>query len=82
MSISSESHLSDSQSVGNEKFAAWFTWCQTCHHGGHTLHIAEWFREHQVCSVSNYNCRCASLDSSTTKNNFNATYIAIYSKLL
>ena len=30
--------------VGNEKFASWFTWCQTCRHGGHTLHIAEWFR--------------------------------------
>ena len=41
-SISSESHLSDSQSVGNEKFAVWFTWCQTCRRGGHTLHIAEW----------------------------------------
>ena len=22
----------------------WFTWCQTCSHGGHTDHIKHWFR--------------------------------------
>ncbi|XP_065896882.1 GATOR2 complex protein MIOS-like [Dysidea avara] len=65
MSILSGSHIPDSQSVGDEKLASWFTWCQTCRHGGHTLHIAEWFREHQECPVSSCKCQCVSLDGMT-----------------
>ena len=22
----------------------WFTWCQTCRHGGHADHMTSWFR--------------------------------------
>ena len=25
-------------------FDNWFTWCQNCKHGGHALHLIEWFR--------------------------------------
>ncbi|GBN40479.1 GATOR complex protein MIOS, partial [Araneus ventricosus] len=24
-------------------FSDWLTWCQTCRHGGHSVHILEWF---------------------------------------
>ena len=39
--------------------------CQTCRHGGHAVHILEWFlnedgrRTHEVCPVGDCNCRCA-----------------------
>ncbi|KAG5872709.1 hypothetical protein JTB14_008803 [Gonioctena quinquepunctata] len=44
-------------------FDEWFTWCQTCRHGGHAGHLCEWFREHQECPVSGCNCRCSAIDS-------------------
>lgn len=25
-------------------FNSWFTWCQTCKHGGHSEHITQWFQ--------------------------------------
>lgn len=24
-------------------FGHWFTWCQTCRHGGHSSHMTYWF---------------------------------------
>ncbi|KAF9483146.1 hypothetical protein BDN70DRAFT_800339 [Pholiota conissans] len=39
--------------------------CQTCRHGGHAAHILEWFegeepgRRHDICPVSDCDCRCA-----------------------
>ena len=27
-----------------DSFGLWFTWCQSCRHGGHANHIAQWFR--------------------------------------
>ena len=41
----------------------WFTWCQTCRHGGHAKHLLEWFEEHTECPVNNCDCNCMSLDS-------------------
>ncbi|XP_034949422.1 GATOR complex protein MIOS [Chelonus insularis] len=46
------------------EFGNWFTWCQTCRHGGHTDHITHWFRQHTECPVTSCNCRCFSLDAS------------------
>ncbi|XP_014672958.1 PREDICTED: WD repeat-containing protein mio-like [Priapulus caudatus] len=43
--------------------SSWFTWCQTCRHGGHANHITEWFREHADCPVTGCNCRCMTLDT-------------------
>jgi hypothetical protein len=43
-------------------FDDWFAWCQTCHHGGHSRHLSDWFSTHAECPVSNCNCRCAQLD--------------------
>ncbi|RKO83131.1 hypothetical protein BDK51DRAFT_23705 [Blyttiomyces helicus] len=40
-------------------FDLWFTWCQTCRHGGHAVHILDWFSRHQECPVADCKCRCS-----------------------
>ncbi|KAI9027046.1 hypothetical protein DFJ74DRAFT_662896 [Hyaloraphidium curvatum] len=42
-------------------FDAWFTWCVRCRHGGHNVHVREWFAEHSVCPVTGCGCRCSAL---------------------
>lgn len=44
------------------KLADWWTWCQTCKHGGHALCQASWFAAHTECPASNCNCRCMDRD--------------------
>lgn len=53
-----------SRLIGNKTadLASWFTWCQTCRHGGHTDHIQNWFAAHSECPVTGCTCRCLSLD--------------------
>ncbi|XP_076291746.1 GATOR complex protein mio isoform X1 [Lasioglossum baleicum] len=46
------------------EFNNWFTWCQSCRHGGHADHITHWFRQHSECPVTSCTCRCFSLDAS------------------
>jgi len=48
----------DLSALANLPFAEWFTWCATCHHGGHAHHYASWFASHETCPVSNCDCRC------------------------
>ncbi|CAH0473657.1 unnamed protein product [Peronospora belbahrii] len=43
-------------------FVEWFTWCQSCKHGGHAHHLADWFKTHTVCPVTDCNCYCQHLD--------------------
>jgi len=43
-------------------FDNWFTWCQNCKHGGHALHLIEWFREERECPVTGCCCFCNSQD--------------------
>ncbi|KAG6975738.1 hypothetical protein JG688_00002071 [Phytophthora aleatoria] len=43
-------------------FVEWFTWCQSCKHGGHAHHLADWFKAHTVCPVTDCNCQCQHLD--------------------
>ncbi|XP_053373892.1 GATOR complex protein MIOS-like [Mercenaria mercenaria] len=43
-------------------FDSWFTWCQTCRHGGHSSHVTDWFAEHVECSVTGCQCKCMTLD--------------------
>lgn len=43
-------------------FDSWFTWCQTCRHGGHSSHITDWFNEHSECPVTGCQCKCMTLD--------------------
>jgi hypothetical protein len=47
---------------GGSKFEDWYTWCQTCRHGGHAAHLMDWFAHHVECPVTDCNCRCYSLD--------------------
>jgi hypothetical protein len=51
------------KSNGSNQFSQWFTWCQTCRHGGHATHIMEWFQSHKVCPVTDCHCHCLALDS-------------------
>lgn len=46
----------------SEQFGQWFTWCQSCRHGGHASHVAEWFSHHQECPVTGCSCNCSSID--------------------
>ncbi|KAL4222251.1 hypothetical protein ACF0H5_018288 [Mactra antiquata] len=46
-------------------FDNWFTWCQTCRHGGHSAHITDWFSEHTQCPVTGCECKCMTLDASS-----------------
>ncbi|CAG8733516.1 7839_t:CDS:10, partial [Dentiscutata erythropus] len=39
-------------------FDLWFTWCQSCRHGGHALHMSQWFEKHKICPVSECPCEC------------------------
>ncbi|CAL8072972.1 unnamed protein product [Orchesella dallaii] len=41
---------------------SWYTWCQTCRHGGHTVHLQQWFRTQAECPVSGCTCKCINLD--------------------
>ncbi|RHZ65023.1 hypothetical protein Glove_319g166 [Diversispora epigaea] len=43
------------ESLGIE---SWFTWCQSCRHGGHAIHMYQWFANHKVCPVSECQCEC------------------------
>jgi len=42
-------------------FDNWFSWCQTCKHGGHVGHLQEWFKTHRGCPVADCDCQCDSL---------------------
>jgi len=43
-------------------FDMWFTWCQTCMHGGHTDCLTSWSSKHSCCAVPGCDCRCGTLD--------------------
>lgn len=32
------------QTIKSAEFSVWFTWCQTCRHGGHAEHLLDWFK--------------------------------------
>ncbi|KAB0794498.1 hypothetical protein PPYR_11337 [Photinus pyralis] len=56
-------HNSDDGDNRLAEFSHWFTWCQTCRHGGHASHMIHWFKEHSECPVTPCTCRCFSVDS-------------------
>lgn len=43
-------------------FQDWFSWCQSCRHGGHVSHLLEWFDDHSECPVTGCTCKCVSKD--------------------
>ncbi|KAI9908639.1 hypothetical protein PsorP6_016417 [Peronosclerospora sorghi] len=52
-------HLGQLSSI---PFVEWITWCQSCKHGGHAHHLADWFQAHPVCPVTDCQCVCQHLD--------------------
>lgn len=48
-------------------FSKWFSWCQSCRHGGHTEHLSSWFSQHLECPVASCSCKCFALDLSIPK---------------
>ena len=44
-------------------YSEWFVWCNSCHHGGHTQCLSNWFSRHPKCPVSNCKCNCSMLDT-------------------
>ncbi|KAG2179533.1 hypothetical protein INT44_006380, partial [Umbelopsis vinacea] len=48
----------NAQNMDPAGFDLWFTWCQTCRHGGHAIHMLDWFRTHKHCPVSECDCMC------------------------
>ena len=56
---------SDNRTKVVTRFGEWFTWCQTCRHGGHAEHLLDWFKAHAVCPVTGCVCKCGSLDANT-----------------
>lgn len=44
MSNGETSHTEVSSGWQTKPFSKWFSWCQTCRHGGHTEHIMQWFK--------------------------------------
>ncbi|EDV26788.1 uncharacterized protein TRIADDRAFT_23176, partial [Trichoplax adhaerens] len=47
-----------------KRFNSWFSWCQSCRHGGHATHMESWFANHNECPVQDCNCSCSARDSS------------------
>ena len=45
-----------------DAFASFFTWCQTCRHGGHAAHLHDWFAENRECPVYGCVCVCMQID--------------------
>jgi len=46
---------------GSSSFDEWFSWCQTCRHGGHAKHLLDWFSVHAECPVTDCTCKCFSI---------------------
>ncbi|KAG4079310.1 hypothetical protein HA402_008002 [Bradysia odoriphaga] len=53
----------------SKPFSKWFSWCQSCRHGGHTEHLTQWFSQHLECPVASCTCRCFTLDFSSPEAN-------------
>ena len=52
-------HMGHSLPESHEKsIDDWFSFCIQCQHGGHALHVSEWFQSHSKCPVSDCVCHC------------------------
>lgn len=49
--------------LNNNKFGNWFSWCQTCKHGGHINCLINWFRQHEKCPFLHCKCQCLNVDN-------------------
>nr|XP_022917672.1 GATOR complex protein MIOS-A isoform X1 [Onthophagus taurus] len=64
MGTTTGDHLQmDNDGMKVADFSHWFTWCQTCRHGGHASHMLQWFKEHSECPVTACTCKCFCVDT-------------------
>lgn len=49
--------------LSNSKFGNWFSWCQSCKHGGHINCLINWFRNHEKCPFLHCKCQCLNIDN-------------------
>lgn len=56
------SHRTPKNPAPRSKFDEWFSWCEKCHHGGHNIHLLEWFDSSNDCAAAGCSCQCMSLD--------------------
>ena len=49
--------------LNTNKFGKWFSWCQTCKHGGHLNHLMDWFKTHEHCPFLHCKCQCLNSDN-------------------
>ena len=66
-SIKNAIQIENALFLSSNKFGKWFSWCQTCKHGGHIRHLIEWFNDHEKCPFLHCKCKCLSLDSASSK---------------
>ena len=57
LTIHTQGSLRDSLS-----FAEFWSFCASCHHGGHASHLSEWFSSKQICPVAECMCQCVAND--------------------
>ncbi|XP_050310111.1 GATOR complex protein MIOS [Anthonomus grandis grandis] len=60
--------VGDVEGIKPQSFDNWFTWCQSCRHGGHSRHMTNWFKEHLECPMVGCSCKCYSLDYTSPAN--------------
>jgi len=49
--------------LNNSKFGNWFSWCQTCKHGGHNSCLIQyWFKNSNKCPFLHCKCTCLNID--------------------
>lgn len=49
--------------LNNSKFGNWFSWCQSCKHGGHISCLMNWFKFHEKCPFLHCKCQCLNIDN-------------------
>lgn len=62
MGTSLPSNFYNPLNIKSRNINTWFTWCQNCRHGGHLIHIKEWFKAHTECPVTSCSCNCFAID--------------------
>jgi hypothetical protein len=67
MGTSLPSNFYNPTNIKSRNIKSWFTFCQSCRHGGHQVHVSEWFKKNTECPVTNCNCNCFLIDLSLLK---------------
>lgn len=67
MGTSLPSSTYNPSNIKSRPVSSWMTWCQSCRHGGHLVHIQEWFKSHTECPVTCCNCKCFAVDTPLIK---------------